>query len=123
MERATLDDIIRLKLRNDEQAKDSIDIEIESIGKTMQFKAPTRDQQLDFISAAKSGKDISGSYPAFRQFVYDCCPILHSEEIQNQLAPAEPSEIVDKLFTPLEVIDLGDQLVEKFLKVGADIKN
>lgn len=123
MENVTFDDILRLKLRREEQGKAQLDIEINSLGKSLRFSSPTRDQQLDFISALRSGGDIAGAYPAYKQLIYDCCPLLHSDEVQKEFGTVNPSDVVDKLFTPLEVIEIGDKLSERFFHLEADIKN
>lgn len=55
--------------------------------------------------------------------MYDCCDMLHSSELQNQLDCKEPIDIVDKLFTPLELIELGDRLTDRFFRLGDAVKN
>ena len=123
METATFEDLLRLKLRKEEQSSEAVEFPIASIGKNLRFHAPTSVQQLDFIDAARKSGDISGCYPAYKQLVYDCCDMLHTAELQNQCDCKEPTDIVDKLFTPLELIELGDRLTDRFFRLGDAVKN
>lgn len=123
MERATFDDILRLKLRREALQTETAEIEIPSLGKTLTFHAPTRDQQLDFIDKARQGGgDIAASYPAYRQLIYDSCEMLHSDAVQEGNS-GDPRDIVDQLFTPVEAMELGDKIADRFMTVGKDIKN
>lgn len=123
MERATFDDILRLKLRREALQTETAEIEIPSLGKTLTFHAPTRDQQLDFIDKAhRGGGDIAAAYPAYRQLIYDSCEALHSDTVQEGNA-GDPRDIVDQLFTPVEAMELGDKIADRFMTVGKDIKN
>ena len=123
MEKATFDDLIRLKLRRDEQREKPIEIEVESLGKTLTFTAPTRDQQLDFIGEVRNGGDINGAYGAYRKLVYDCCPDLHNTKLHADLGVIDPYDVIDTLFTPVEVMAIGDKLADNFMSVAAEIKN
>lgn len=126
MEHALIDDLIRLKLRRDEAAAKPIEINIASLGKAMTFTMPTRDQQLDFIGAIRGsagGNFVEKAYPAYRQLVYDCCPLLHDANLHSELGVIDPYDAVDKLFAPLEVMEIGDRLTERFGSIQADIKN
>ena len=123
METATFEDLLKLKLRKEEKNSESAEFPIASLGKTLKFHAPTNVQQLDFIDAARKAGDISGCYPAYKQLVYDCCDMLHASELQNQCDCKEPTDIVDKLFTPLELIELGDKLSDRFFRLGDAVKN
>ena len=97
METATFEDLLKLKLRKEEQSSEAVEFPIASLGKMLRFHAPTSVQQLDFIDAARKSGDISGCYPAYKQLVYDCCDMLHTAELQNQCDCKEPTDIVDKL--------------------------
>ena len=126
MEHALIDDLIRLKLRRDEAAAKPIEINIASLGKAMTFIMPTRDQQLDFIGAIRGsagGNFIEKAYPAYRQLVYDCCPLLHDVNLHSELEVIDPYDAVDKLFMPLEVMEIGDRLAESFSALESDLKN
>ncbi len=123
-ERATFEDLIRLKLRREEQREHPVDIMVESLGKSLTFTAPTRDQQLSFIGEVRGAGDINGSYEAYRSLVYDCCPTLHSAKLHTELGVEDPYDVVDKLFGPVEVMNIGDQLAEHFMKALPDtVKN
>lgn len=121
--KATFDDLIRLKLRREERMEQLVDLPVESLGKTLQFKAPTRDEQLDFIEGVRRSGGVNGSYDAYRQLVYSCCPMLHDSELHKELGVTDPCDTVDKLFGPVEVMSIGDKLAEKFMAMGTDIKN
>ena len=123
-ERATFDDLIRLKLRREEQRGNSVEIMIESLGKPLLFVAPSRDQQLDFIGTVRKSADFSGSYEAYRCLVYDCCPALHSKELHTEFNVEDPYDIIDKLFGPIEVMHIGDELADRFMMaLPDDVKN
>ena len=124
MERATFDDLVRLKLRQEKRREDSIELEVSSLGKTLQFTAPSRDQQLDFVGEVRKSGDISGSYDAYRRLVYDCCPALHNTELHSKLGVVDPYDVVDKLFGPVEVMGLGDRIADAYMSaIADDVKN
>ena len=123
MEKATFDDLIRLKLRRAEQRETPIEIKVESLGKALIFIAPNKDQQLDFISGLRSAGSISNAYEPYRKFVYDCCPALHDPKLHDELGAVDPYDAIDILFPPKEVIDIGDAIADKFLTVTSEIKN
>lgn len=123
METATFEDLLKLKLRKEERSSEFLEIPIKPLGKALRFHAPTNDQQLDFIDAVRKSEDFSGCCPAYKQLVYDCCDMLHASELQNQCDCKEPTDIVDKLFTPLELIELGDKLSDRFFRLGDAVKN
>lgn len=123
METATFEDLLKLKLCKEERSSEFLEIPIKPLGKALRFHAPTNVQQLDFIDAVRKSEDFSGCCPAYKRLVYDCCDMLHSSELQNQLDCKEPTDIVDKLFTPFELIELGDRLSEHFFRIGSAVKN
>lgn len=123
MEKATFDDLIRLKLCRDEQREKPIEIEVESLGKTLVFKAPTRDQQLDFIDGVKRAGNASNAYEVYCKLIYDCCPDLHNIKLHADLGVIDPYDAVDVLFSPIEVMAIGDKIADKFMSVAAEIKN
>lgn len=124
MEKATFDDIIKLKLRRDKASEKKIDLPIESLGKTLTFVSPEKDVQLDFLNDIRKSDSLSGAYDAYRAFVYACCPMLHSSELQKELDVIDPPDTVDRLFSPVEVYNLGDRLADEFMgAVTDDIKN
>ncbi len=124
MARATFDDLIRLKLRQEQRRESSIDLDIASLGKTLQFIAPSRDQQLDFVSEVRKFGDISGSYDAYRKLVYDCCPALHDTKLHAELGVVDPYDAVDKLFAPVEVMNIGDHIADAYMSaIADDVKN
>ncbi|MCI8387025.1 MAG: hypothetical protein HFE63_00975 [Clostridiales bacterium] len=123
MEKVTFDDILRLKLRREEQQSETLEIAIPALGKSLEFKSPTCDQQLDFISAVRTAGGVDGSYDAYRKLVYDCCPMLHSDKLHAEMDVRDPYDVVDMLFTPIEVMDIGDKICDRFFKVSAEIKN
>ena len=123
MEKATFDDLIRLKLRKDEQKEKPVEILVESLGKNLVFTSPTRDQQLDFIGEVRKAGDINNSYAAYRKLVYDCCPMLHDTKLHEKLGIVDPYDSVDVLFSPVEVMEIGDDIADAFMSAAKDIKN
>ena len=122
--KAAFDDLIRLKLRREERQEQPTDIFVKSLGKTMQFIAPTHDQQLDFIAAVRRAGNINGSYDAYRCLVYDCCPMLHDDKLHAELGVVEPYDIIDKLFGPIEVMEIGDTIADMYMaSLADDVKN
>ena len=123
MEKATFDDLIRLKLRRDEQREKPIEIEVKSLGKTLVFTAPKNAQQLDFLGEIRKAITIDGGYAAYRKLIYDCCPALHDTKLHGEIGVVDPYDTVDKLFLPVEVMSIGDELTDKSMTAEAEIKN
>ena len=122
-EKATFDDLIRLKLRREEQREKPIEIPVEALGKTLMFKAPSRDEQLNFIGEVRNGKDIDNVEAAYRKLIYNCCPMLHDAKLQGELGAVDPYDTVKILFSPVEVMDIGDKIADMFMTIAKDIKN
>lgn len=127
MEHALIDDLIRLKLRRDEAAAE-----------TDRDKHCVARQGYDLYNGrpAISSSTLSARYAArrveilsrkpiraYRQLVYDCCPLLHDVNLHSELGVIDPYDAVDKLFTPLEVMEIGDRLAESFSAIESDLKN
>lgn len=123
MNKVTFDDILKLKLRREEQQSETLDIEIPALGKALEFKSPSCVSQLDFISEVRTAGNIENSYDAYRRLVYDCCPALHNDALHDDLNVKDPYDIIDMLFTPIEVIEIGDRICDRFFKVTGEIKN
>jgi len=122
IEKATFDDLIRLKLRREEQREKPIEIQVESLGKTLVFKFPSNDQQLDLIADIQK-LGAGNTYEAYRKFVYDCCPMLHDTKLHEELGVVDPYDVMNVLFLPSEVLNIGDEIAAKTITIREDIKN
>ena len=104
----TLDELIRRKVQIQEAKKQrkTQDLYIDSLGGTITITEPTKEILIDVTNMDKD------TYSINKYVVYNCVtePNLKSQELQDTYECAEPYDIVDKLFSYGEVMQLGSYL-------------
>lgn len=99
----TIQDLIKQK--DEIQGKRNKKYTLETTLGEILVHAPTAADVADAV-AGKTGLEINGA------IIYSCCeqPNLHDETLQKEFGVFEPSEIVQKLFNPGEIMKLGDAI-------------
>jgi hypothetical protein len=109
--RATLDDIIKAKLQRDQDRLVLKDIEIPSMGKTLQFRRPTRTEICDFMDRiTEENGQTEIMIATFEELIYACCEQLHDQNLFDQLEIEDPGEIVEAIMNDADILQVGDEV-------------
>jgi hypothetical protein len=109
--RATLDDIVRAKLQKEQDKLVLKDIEVPSIGKTLQFRRPTRAEICDFMDRiTESDGQTETMLETFEELIYACCEQLHDQKLFDQLEIEDPGDIVQAIMNDADILQVGDEV-------------
>lgn len=113
MIKVTLEQLIRKKLEKDGKRTATKDIYIESLDGNITFNNPTDTMRIEYSERVKSESYID-MIDAMVKLIYDCCPMLHSKELQESCEVDYPYDIVRAIFDISEITDLGIKLINFF---------
>lgn len=113
MIKVTLEQLIRKKLEKDGKRTATKDIYIESLDGNITFNNPTDTMRIEYSERVKSESYID-MIDAMVKLIYDCCPMLHSKELQESCEIDYPYDIVRAIFDISEITDLGIKLINFF---------
>lgn len=113
MIKVTLEQLIRKKLEKDGKRTAAKDIYIESLDGNITFNNPTDTMRIEYSERVKSESYID-MIDAMVKLIYDCCPMLHSKELQESCEVDYPYDIVRAIFDISEITDLGIKLINFF---------
>lgn len=111
--KVSLEQLIKKKLDKDSKKNATKDIYIESLGGYITFNAPSDAQKIEYSEKTKSESYID-MINSMERLIYDCCPMLHSKELQEQTGIDYPYDIVRAIFEIDEIMDLGVALMNFF---------
>ncbi len=112
--KVSLEQLIKKKLDKDNKRAATKEIYIESLGGYITFNAPTDSQQIEYGDKVRRDESYSAMVEAMERLVYNCCPLLHSKELQEKTEVEYPYDIVKAIFDLDEILDLGVKLVNFF---------
>jgi hypothetical protein len=105
----TIDSIIkRATKRRDDKAK-PLTLYIPSVGGEMEFEKPDTVEVIELRRAIESG-DIDTTEMYVRT-VYNASKQLQDKELQEQLGVKDPVEVVTKVFTLAEIVELAAKIL------------
>ncbi|MCD7777476.1 MAG: hypothetical protein LUH47_03115 [Clostridiales bacterium] len=113
MIKVTLEQLIRKKFEKDGKRTATKDIYIESLDGNITFNNPTDTMRIEYSERVKSESYID-MIDAMVKLIYDCCPMLHSKELQESCEVDYPYDIVRAIFDISEITDLGIKLINFF---------
>ncbi|MCD7904368.1 MAG: hypothetical protein LUG24_02080 [Clostridiales bacterium] len=113
MIKVTLEQLIRKKLEKDGKRTATKDIYIKSLDGNITFNNPTDTMRIEYSERVKSESYID-MIDAMVKLIYDCCPMLHSKELQESCEIDYPYDIVRAIFDISEITDLGIKLINFF---------
>lgn len=124
MEKATIKDLISRKLQRDNAKPKYYDIEVKSLGKAITLKHPSDEMRLNMMEEMGAEPDMRTTIEAYKHLIYDCCPLLHDRELQEELEIKDPYDTVDAIFDLDDITEIGEQLMDKMGEpIENDIKN
>lgn len=111
--KVTLKQLIEKKLEKDGKKTATKDIYVKSLDGCITFNNPTDPARLEYYEKVKSDSYVD-LVDAMIKLIYDCCPMLHSKELQESIDVDYPYDTVKAIFDIDEITDIGLKLVHFF---------
>ena len=111
--KVSLKQLIEKKLEKDGKKTATKDIFIESLGGSITFNNPSDTARIEYSEQTKSESYVD-MIDGMVKLIYDCCPMLHSKELQESIEVDYPYDTVRAIFDITEITDLGVKLINFF---------
>lgn len=111
--KVSLKQLIEKKLEKDGRKTATKDIYIESLGGSITFNNPSDAARIEYSEKVKSESYVD-MVDGMVKLIYDCCPMLHSKELQESIEVDYPYDTVRAIFDITEITDLGVKLINFF---------
>lgn len=111
--KVSLEQLIKKKLEKDNKRDATKEIYVESLGGTITFKNPSDTQKIEFADKNKTGSYVD-MMEAYTKLIYDCCPMLHSKELQEKIDVDYPYDTVKAIFDTEEITEIGIKVLNFF---------
>lgn len=111
--KVSLKALIQKKLEKDGRKIATKDIYIESIDSCITFNNPSDSARIEYSDKAKSGSYVD-MVDGMVKLIYDCCPMLHSKELQESIEVEYPYDTVKAIFDIDEILEIGPKLINFF---------
>lgn len=109
--RMTLDDIIQAKIKRDQDKLTVKEIEIPSIGKSLQFRRPTRSEICEFMDGVQDAEEnMEVLLELYQDIIYMCCEDLHDKNLLETAGVANPVMIVPAIMDDADICKVGDEV-------------
>lgn len=109
----SLKQLIEKKLEKDGRKTATKDIYIDSLGGNIIFHNPSDAARIEYSEKSKSGSYVD-MIDGMVRLIYDCCPMLHSKELQESIDVDYPYDTVRAIFDISEITELGVKLINFF---------
>lgn len=109
----TLEQLIKKKLDKDGRKNATKEIYIESLNGSITVANPSDSQRIEFADRTKSGSYVD-MMDAYSKLIYDCCPMLHSKELQKEIEIDYPYDTVKAIFDTDEIAEIGVKVLNFF---------
>ncbi len=109
----SLEQLIRKKLEKDGKRDVTKEIYVKSLGGNITVKNPSDTQKIEFADKTKTGSYVD-MMEAYGRLIYDCCPMLHSKELQESIGVNYPYDTVKVIFDMEEITEIGPKILNFF---------
>ncbi|OSA89053.1 UNVERIFIED_ORG: hypothetical protein B2H98_13920 [Clostridium botulinum] len=125
IKRATFQDLIAKKLKRDKERIQFKEIEVSSMGMSLQFKKLEEEKVLDIADEFEKTEGLAEQIAITRKLIYLSCPMLQDEKLHEELGIKDPFDTVKVLFDLKDTNEIGEQLMALLGLSNADkeIKN
>lgn len=111
--KVSLEQLIKKKLEKDGKKNATKEIYVESLEGYITVTNPSDSQRIEFADKTKSGSYVD-MMEAYEKLIYDCCPMLHSSELQKEIEVDYPYDTVKAIFDTDEIADIGVKVLNFF---------
>ncbi|NFO89158.1 hypothetical protein FDC58_17740 [Clostridium botulinum] len=125
IKKATFQDLIAKKLKRDKERVQYKEIEVSSMGMSLQFKKLEEEKVLDIADEFEKTEGLAEQIAITRKLIYLSCPMLQDEKLHEELGIKDPFDTVKVLFDLKDTNEIGEQLMALLGLSNADkeIKN
>ena len=113
IKKVSLKQLIEKKFERDNKKTATKDIYIESLGGSITFNNPSDAARIEYSEKTKTESYVD-MVDGMVKLIYDCCPMLHSKELQEGIEVNYPYDTVRAIFDITEITDLGVKLINFF---------
>lgn len=111
--KVSLEQLIKKKLEKDGKINATKEIYVESLNGNITVKNPSDAQKIEHLDKRKTGSYVD-MMEAYTKLIYDCCPMLHSKELQESIGVMYPYDTVKAIFDIDEIADIGVKIINFF---------
>ncbi len=111
--KVSLEQLIQKKLERDGKRNAEKDIYVKSLNANLTVKNPSDTQRIAFADQTKTGSYVD-MMEAYTKLIYDCCPMLHSKELQESIEVSYPYDTVKAIFDTEEIAEIGVKVLNFF---------
>ncbi len=111
--KVSLEQLIRKKLEKDGKRNATKEVYVKSLDANLTVKNPSDTQKIEFADKTKTGSYID-MMEAYGKLIYDCCPMLHSKELQESIEVSYPYDTVKAIFDTEEITEIGIKVLNFF---------
>lgn len=111
--KVSLEQLIQKKLERDGKRNAEKDIYVKSLNANLTVKNPSDTQRIEFADKTKTGSYVD-MMEAYTKLIYDCCPMLHSKELQESIEVSYPYDTVKAIFDTEEIAEIGVKVLNFF---------
>ena len=112
-QKVSLEQLIKKKLEKDGKKNATKEIYVETLNGSITVTNPSDSQRIEFADKTKSGSYVD-MMEAYEKLIYDCCPMLHSSELQKEIEVDYPYDTVKAIFDTDEIADIGVKVLNFF---------
>lgn len=94
----TLADLLKKKEQRERDKVEYKSVFVENLGGELEVKKLPLADFLDLIGDINDQTGAGESLRIQMEMIYECCPLLHSKELQEAYDCVEPTDIVSKVF-------------------------
>lgn len=111
--KVSLEQLIKKKLERDGKKNATKEIFVESLNGNITVTNPSDSQRIEFADKTKSGSYVD-MMDAYSKLIYDCCPLLHSGDLQKEIEVDYPYDTVKAIFDMDEIAEIGVKVFNFF---------
>jgi hypothetical protein len=111
--KVSLEQLIKKKLEKDGKRNATKEVYVESLDGNITVSNPSDTQRIEFADKTKNGSYVD-MMEAYTKLIYDCCPMLHSKELQENIGVSYPYDTVKAIFDTDEIADIGVKVLNFF---------
>lgn len=113
LKKVSLERLIQKKLEKDGKRNAAKEIYVKGLDGTIIVNNPSDTQKIEFADKTKTGSYVD-MMEAYTKLIYDCCPILHSKELQESIEVLYPYDTVKAIFDTDEIAEIGVKVLNFF---------
>lgn len=113
VKKVSIEQLIKKKLERDGKRNATKEIYVKSLNGNLTVTNPSDAQRIEFADKTKTDSYVD-MMEAYSKLIYDCCPMLHSKELQDSIEVSYPYDTVKAIFDTDEIAEIGVKVLRFF---------